>query len=153
MAKSLAAGTADSDVLRVGRKAGQAAFSCRCILAACRTATSRVDARIPAHARAVTAGPQYDMLIELGKQGYRLARRISIAVIGGTVVLVGIVMLVTPGPALLVIPIGLAILAVEFAWARHWLNRLKNSMSREQLNELVARGRRFGIRGGQPPTE
>lgn len=93
------------------------------------------------------------MLIELGKQGYRLARRIAIALIGGTVVIVGIVMLVTPGPALVVIPIGLAILAIEFAWARHWLNRLKNSMSKEQLNELMARGRRFGVRSRPPPTE
>jgi len=30
-------------------------------------------------------------------------------------------MIVTPGPAIIVIPMGLAILASEFAWARHWL--------------------------------
>lgn len=93
------------------------------------------------------------MLIELGKQGYRLARRIAIALIGGTVVLIGVVMLVTPGPALVVIPIGLAILAIEFAWARHWLNRLKSSMSKEQLNGLLARGRQFGIRSAKSPPD
>jgi uncharacterized protein (TIGR02611 family) len=93
------------------------------------------------------------MLNELGKQGYRIARRITVALIGGTVVLLGVVMLVTPGPALLVIPVGLAILALEFAWARHWLNRLKSTMSKEQLNELMAKGRRFRIGGGRPPTE
>lgn len=86
------------------------------------------------------------MFAELGKQGYRLARRIAIGVIGGTVVLVGVVMLVTPGPALVVIPTGLAILAIEFAWARHWLNRLKANLSREQLNGLIARTRNLGTR-------
>jgi uncharacterized protein (TIGR02611 family) len=56
---------------------------------------------------------------------YKWARRIAIAVVGSTVLLVGIAMLVLPGPALLVIPIGLGILGLEFAWARHWLNTIK----------------------------
>ena len=90
---------------------------------------------------------------ELGKQGYRLARRIAIGVIGGTVVLVGVVMLVTPGPALVVIPAGLAILALEFAWARHWLQRLKDSMTREQLNGFLDKTRNFRIGARRPPAE
>jgi uncharacterized protein (TIGR02611 family) len=85
------------------------------------------------------------MLAELGRHGYRLARRIAIGVIGGTVVLAGVIMLVTPGPGLLVIPIGLAILALEFAWARHWLNRLKETLTKEQLDAFLAktRGRKW----------
>jgi uncharacterized protein (TIGR02611 family) len=55
----------------------------------------------------------------------RLAKRIVVAIIGSSVVLLGVVMIVTPGPAVLVIPAGLAILAVEFAWARRWLRRIK----------------------------
>ena len=55
----------------------------------------------------------------------RLAKKVVVALIGSTVVLVGVVMIVTPGPAILVIPAGLAILAVEFAWARRWLRRVK----------------------------
>ena len=55
----------------------------------------------------------------------RLAKKIAIAAVGVSVVLVGIVMIVTPGPAIVVIPAGLAILAVEFAWARRWLRRVK----------------------------
>ena len=35
-------------------------------------------------------------------------------------------MLVLPGPAIIVIPLGLAVLAVEFAWARRWLERLRD---------------------------
>jgi hypothetical protein len=45
--------------------------------------------------------------------------------VGGTVVLIGIIMLVTPGPALLIIPAGLAILATEFVFARRLLNKAK----------------------------
>ena len=58
---------------------------------------------------------------------YRWARRCAIALVGGTVVLVGILMIVLPGPAVIVIPAGLAILAVEFAWARVWLRRVKET--------------------------
>lgn len=58
---------------------------------------------------------------------YRAARRIVVAVVGVTVVLVGVVLIFTPGPALVVIPAGLAILSIEFAWARRWLRRLRDT--------------------------
>jgi uncharacterized membrane protein len=58
-------------------------------------------------------------------QGAPKIRKIFIAVIGGTIVLIGIALLVLPGPAALVIPIGLVILASEFAWARRILRRGK----------------------------
>ena len=47
-----------------------------------------------------------------------------VAVMGGTVLLIGVIMIVTPGPAILVIPAGLAILATEFAWAKHYKDKL-----------------------------
>ena len=56
---------------------------------------------------------------------YRWAKRIAVSVIGFTVLLVGVAMLVLPGPALVVIPAGLAILGLEYAWARAWLARVK----------------------------
>jgi tellurite resistance protein TerC len=56
---------------------------------------------------------------------YRLARRIAISVLGFTVLLVGIAMIVLPGPAVVVIPIGLGILSLEYAWARRWLQKIK----------------------------
>jgi uncharacterized protein (TIGR02611 family) len=55
----------------------------------------------------------------------RQARRVVIGVVGFTVLLIGVALLVLPGPAFLVIPAGLAILAIEFAWARRWLQRIK----------------------------
>lgn len=56
---------------------------------------------------------------------YKWARRLVIAIVGFSVLLVGVLMLVLPGPALLVIPAGLGILSLEFAWARHWLRKVK----------------------------
>ena len=44
---------------------------------------------------------------------------------GGSVLLVGIAMLILPGPAFLVIPAGLAILATEFVWAERAMDRCK----------------------------
>ena len=58
----------------------------------------------------------------------KLVRRIVIAVVGGTVLLIGIVMIVLPLPSILVIPAGLAILAIEFAWARHLLKKFRSYM-------------------------
>jgi tellurite resistance protein TerC len=60
---------------------------------------------------------------------YKAARRMVIAIVGTTVLLIGVVMIVTPGPALVMIPVGLAILSIEFAWARAWLKRLRESIS------------------------
>lgn len=40
-------------------------------------------------------------------------------------------MIVTPGPAFVVIPVGLAILAVEFVWARRWLKKIREMISRK----------------------
>jgi tellurite resistance protein TerC len=56
----------------------------------------------------------------------RQARRIVILIVGMSVVLVGVAMLVLPGPAMVVIPLGLAILATEFVWARRILKRVKD---------------------------
>ena len=52
-------------------------------------------------------------------------RKFVVAIMGGTVLLIGIIMIVTPGPAILVIPAGLAILATEFAWAKHYKDKLE----------------------------
>jgi len=60
---------------------------------------------------------------------YKAARRIVVLVVGTTVLLIGVVMIVTPGPAFVMIPVGLAILSIEFAWARHWLRRVRERLS------------------------
>lgn len=74
---------------------------------------------------------------------YRHAKRVVVAVIGGTVVLVGVVLLVTPGPAFVVIPLGLAILATEFVWARRLLRRVRDGgmNAYEKVRDGVRKGR------------
>lgn len=59
---------------------------------------------------------------------YKLARRIVIGIVGTTVLLVGIALIVLPGPAFVVIPLGLGILGLEFAWARRWLRKFKEKV-------------------------
>jgi uncharacterized protein (TIGR02611 family) len=56
---------------------------------------------------------------------YKIAKRIAIGIVGGSVLILGIVMIVLPGPAIVVIPVGLGILSLEFAWARSWLKKIK----------------------------
>lgn len=70
---------------------------------------------------------------------YKAARRIVIGVVGATVLIIGVVMLVTPGPALIVIPVGLAILSIEFTWARAWLKRLRASISTRNADQRNSR--------------
>ena len=55
----------------------------------------------------------------------RHTKRLIVFVIGGTILLFGIVLIFIPGPAIIVIPIGLAILATEFVWARALLENAK----------------------------
>jgi uncharacterized protein (TIGR02611 family) len=76
-----------------------------------------------------------------GLDGSPRLKKIIVGVIGTTVLLMGFVLIVLPGPAVLVIPLGLAILASEFAWARRVIRRGK-----------VFVGRRFR-RGSQRAAE
>jgi Putative transmembrane protein (PGPGW) len=63
-------------------------------------------------------------------ENIKIVRQIIVSVIGGTVLLIGIALLVLPGPAFIVIPIGLAILATEYAWARQWLRKVRQVATR-----------------------
>ena len=65
---------------------------------------------------------------KLALVSYRQARRGLVLLLGASVLVVGIAMIVLPGPAFLVVPLGLSILAVEFAWARRWLKRFRDSV-------------------------
>jgi uncharacterized protein (TIGR02611 family) len=71
---------------------------------------------------------------ERHRQRHRLYR-IGFAALGFLVLAAGIVMLVTPGPGIPAIVLGLAMLALEFAWAERWLERLLNRV--EQAAEEV----------------
>ncbi|HEY4906544.1 MAG TPA: PGPGW domain-containing protein [Candidatus Acidoferrum sp.] len=57
-------------------------------------------------------------------------RRAFRIVAGFTLLLVGVVMIVTPGPGWLVIFLGLSLLAAEFIWARRLMDRMKREGER-----------------------
>ncbi|HEV8539464.1 MAG TPA: PGPGW domain-containing protein [Bacteroidota bacterium] len=52
-------------------------------------------------------------------------KRLIVLIVGGTILLIGIALIVLPGPAFIVIPAGLAILATEFIWAKRLLDKMK----------------------------
>ena len=56
----------------------------------------------------------------------KVARRLIVAVVGFTLLLGGVALIFLPGPAIIVIPLGLAVLASEFVWARLLLERVKS---------------------------
>lgn len=60
----------------------------------------------------------------------RTVRRVIVFVVGATVTLFGVLLVVTPGPAFIVVPLGLMILATEFAWARVVLVWVKTRIAR-----------------------
>ena len=62
-------------------------------------------------------------------------RRTVVAVIGFTVLLIGIAMVVLPGPAIVVIPLGLAILATEFVWAKCLLDKTRAVITRRVVRK------------------
>ncbi len=70
---------------------------------------------------------------------FAAALRLVRIVLGFSVLALGIVMVIAPGPATLVIPLGLAILATEYAWARRYLARFKEGG--EKLGSVFFRRR------------
>lgn len=81
---------------------------------------------------------------------YRIAKRIAIGIVGGTVLVIGIVMIVLPGPAFVVIPVGLGILSLEFAWARIWLKKAKAKAEEMARNFQDRNGQHKNGNGRKP---
>jgi tellurite resistance protein TerC len=100
---------------------------------------SMVVARDPSSLRS----PLADELERIALVTYRQARRAAILIVGSSMLLIGIAMVVLPGPAIIVIPLALSLLAVEFAWARRWLRRVKAESAdvRARLVDAVSRRR------------
>jgi len=62
-------------------------------------------------------------------ENIKIVKRVIVSVVGATVLLIGIALLILPGSAFIVIPVGLAILASEYAWARRWLRKVRQMAS------------------------
>ena len=75
-----------------------------------------------------------------------LTTKLVVTLVGSVVALIGVVMLVTPGPAFVLIPLGLAILATEWDWAKRWLEKAKAQARKakeraDQMDPAVRRKR------------
>ncbi len=60
----------------------------------------------------------------------RVLRRVAVLVGGGALLAVGVAMIVLPGPAVVVIPAAIGVLAIEFEWARRWLRSIRAGAAR-----------------------
>ena len=68
-------------------------------------------------------------LEHIAVSSFHQARKAVILILGSSILVIGLAMIVLPGPALVVIPIGLAVLALEFAWARRWLSKIRQQIT------------------------
>ncbi len=98
---------------------------------------------------AALLSPLANELEHLVITSYRQARKAVILLLGSSVLLIGLAMILLPGPAFLVIPLGLSILAVEFAWARRWLIKIKIKIADGQKKV----GNVFGRDRGPEPKQ
>lgn len=70
-------------------------------------------------------------------------KRMTISVLGGFCLAVGILFVLIPGPAVIFIPLGLALLSLEYAWAKVWLKKSQRFFKRtaEQTDNLIRKWR------------
>ena len=76
-------------------------------------------------------------MVELALKTLRQVKRLVVGLIGFTVLVIGVAMIVLPGPAIIVIPIGLGILATEFIWAKSLLRRVKQRITKNNKGKGV----------------
>jgi hypothetical protein len=91
---------------------------------------------------------------EVWERAPRRLRQTIVGVLGGTIVLLGLALIVLPGPFTLpLLVLGFAILGTEFAWAARALERVKHGMERgaSAARAAVRRARRRRDQPGQPP--
>jgi uncharacterized protein (TIGR02611 family) len=79
-------------------------------------------------------------MVALALKTFKQVKRLVIGLIGFTVLVIGVAMIVLPGPAVIVIPIGLGILATEFIWAKSLLSAVKQRIAKNRKGK-----------GDQPP--
>jgi hypothetical protein len=70
-------------------------------------------------------------------------KRILVAVAGGALLILGLALVVLPGPAVVVIPAALALLATEFLWARRALQRCRAAVAKMAPARAAASMRRL----------
>ena len=74
----------------------------------------------------------------------RLIKKSAITLVGSLITLIGVIFIVLPGPAFLLIPVGLGLLSLEYQFARIWLRKFQKWLSKSaaKADDLIARKRR-----------
>jgi putative transmembrane protein PGPGW len=107
--------------------------------------TGRALPRLPAMAPSVK-----EVLTFIG----RSSKRIAVTVVGAAAVAAGLAMLVLPGPGILVVALGFAILGTEYAWAASALERTKGIAERGgRMVTGAAKSASGRVRKRPPPKE
>lgn len=70
-------------------------------------------------------------------QAKKHTRRLGVAIVGGALVIAGIFMLFFPGPGILTLAAGLALLSTEFVWAQRWLGKMRRKISQVAQSQRV----------------
>ena len=84
----------------------------------------------------------------------RSSKRIAVTVVGFALVAAGLAMFVLPGPGILVVAVGFAVLGTEYAWAAAALERTKRHAERAgRIAKGAARSASGRVRRRRPPTD
>jgi uncharacterized protein (TIGR02611 family) len=92
------------------------------------------------------------------KHSAKFVWRMGVLIVGTFLLVVGIIMIFTPGPAIVFIPAGLAVLATEFQWARRLLERVRPMIEAglekaRQKKEAIAKRRAEKQAAREQPPE
>jgi uncharacterized protein (TIGR02611 family) len=81
---------------------------------------------------------------------WRSSKRAVVFVVGVVLIVVGLIMFVTPGPGIVLLVAGLAVLATEFAWAEHLLDKAKEQAAKagKSAQRLPGVSRATSVVGG-----
>lgn len=60
----------------------------------------------------------------------RKIRKIIISIVGSILLIIGIIMIIVPGPAYLIIPAGLGMLGTEYQWAKRMHEKIKGILKK-----------------------
>ena len=68
-------------------------------------------------------------------------RKVVVGILGGIFLILGVIMIFTPGPAIVLIPLGVVLLATEFPWAERWSRKIHTLLheAREKWQERKRR--------------
>jgi len=59
-------------------------------------------------------------------------RKLIVGIVGFTILFIGLLLIFLPGPAFIIIPAGLGILATEFVWAKNLLTKFKDKFKKKK---------------------